>query len=82
VRTSAIFLKKKVPERIFTQNSVGDGEVLVISMPGKKVSERRFDLRPSEKELPKRRSSAFRHKNTACENHTKPINTVCIVAAC
>jgi hypothetical protein len=30
----------------------------------KKVPERRSSLRPSEKELPERRSGAFRHKNT------------------
>jgi hypothetical protein len=29
----------------------------------KKVPERRSVLRPSEKELPERRSGAFRHKN-------------------
>jgi hypothetical protein len=30
----------------------------------KKVPKRRSGLRPSEKELPERRSGAFRHKNT------------------
>jgi hypothetical protein len=30
----------------------------------KKVPELRFGFRPSEKELPDRRSGAFRHKNT------------------
>jgi hypothetical protein len=30
----------------------------------KKVPERCSGLRPSEKELPERRSGAFRHKNT------------------
>jgi hypothetical protein len=34
--TSDVFSKQKVPERILTQNLVGDGEVLVISMPEKK----------------------------------------------
>jgi hypothetical protein len=33
-------------------------------MSGGKVPERRSDLRLSEKELPERRSCAFRHKNT------------------
>jgi hypothetical protein len=38
-----------------TQNSVQKGEVLVISILGKRKSpERRFGLRPSEKELPTR----------------------------
>jgi hypothetical protein len=31
---------------------------------GKKSPERRSGLHPSEKELPERRSGAFRHKNT------------------
>jgi hypothetical protein len=60
----ATFLKKIVPERVVTQNSVGEGEMLVISSPGKKVPEYRSGLRPSEKELPVRRSGASRHKNT------------------
>jgi hypothetical protein len=34
----------------------------VKSIPGKKVPERRSGLCPSEKELSKRRSGAFRHK--------------------
>jgi hypothetical protein len=34
-------------------------------MPGKKSS----DLRPSEKELPKRRSGVFRHKNTPANTY-------------
>jgi hypothetical protein len=38
--------------------------VLVISMTGEKVQERRSSLRPSAKELPERRSVAFCHKNT------------------
>jgi hypothetical protein len=40
------------------------GVVFVIPVPGNKVPERRSGLRPSEKELMKRRSGAFRHKNT------------------
>jgi hypothetical protein len=49
---SAVFSKyKKVPERIVTQNAVGEG-VLVILMPGGKVPERRSGLHPSEKGLP------------------------------
>jgi hypothetical protein len=45
-------------------------------MPGRKnILERRSGLRPSKKELPKRRSGAFRHKNipgfkTFRKNHT------------
>jgi hypothetical protein len=35
----------------------------------KKVTERRSGLRPSEKELPERRSGAFRHKNTPGYSH-------------
>jgi hypothetical protein len=42
-----------------TQNSVGEEKVLVISMPGKEVPERRSGLRTSEKELPERRCGAF-----------------------
>jgi hypothetical protein len=48
-----------------TQNLVGDVEVLVISLPGKKkVPECHSGLRPSEKELPEWHSGVFRHKNT------------------
>jgi hypothetical protein len=47
-----------------TQNSVGVGEVLVISVPGKKVLERCSGLRHSEEELLEWRSSAFSHNNT------------------
>jgi hypothetical protein len=48
----------------------GKGEVLVIPMPEKSVPERRSHLRPSEKELPERRSCAFRHKNShGCISH-------------
>jgi hypothetical protein len=43
---------------------VGEGEVLVISMPGRKVLECHSGLRPSEKELPEWRSGTFHHKNT------------------
>jgi hypothetical protein len=40
VTTSAIFRKKKlVPERIVTENLVGEREVLAILMPEKKVLE-------------------------------------------
>jgi hypothetical protein len=39
------------------------GVVLVIPIPGRKVPERFYGLRPSEKEFPERRSDAFRHKN-------------------
>jgi hypothetical protein len=40
-----------------TQNSVGKREMLVVSMPEeKKVPEHSSGLRPSEKELPERRS--------------------------
>jgi hypothetical protein len=35
----------------------------------KKVPEGRSGLRPSEKELPERRSDAFRHKNTPGNNN-------------
>jgi hypothetical protein len=45
-----------------TKNSVGEGEVLVMSMPGEKVLERISGLRPSEKELLERHSGSFRHK--------------------
>jgi hypothetical protein len=47
---SAIFLKKigSGMHRV-SQNSVGEGVVLVISMPGRKVPKRCFGLRPSEK---------------------------------
>jgi hypothetical protein len=48
------------------QNSVGEGNLLVILMPGKKGS----GLRLSEKELPERRSGAFRHKNTLANIHS------------
>jgi hypothetical protein len=46
---------------------------LVISMAGgKKVPERRSGLRPSEIELPERRSGAFRHKNTPIHTRKMP----------
>jgi hypothetical protein len=45
------------------QNSVRDGEVLVIMMPGKKGSGIPFWL-PSKKELPEWHSNVFSHKNT------------------
>jgi hypothetical protein len=35
-----------------TQNSVREGVVVVMSMPGEKVPERHSDLRPSKKEVP------------------------------
>jgi hypothetical protein len=38
-----------------TQNLVGEGEVLIISMPGQEVPQHHSGLRPSEKELPERR---------------------------
>jgi hypothetical protein len=47
-----------------TQNSVREGEALVILMPEKKVPERRSGLCPSEKELLERHSGGFLHKNT------------------
>jgi hypothetical protein len=53
------------------QYSVGKG----ISMPLKKVPDRRSDLRPSEKEVPERRPGAFRHKNT-------PVTTTLYVGQC
>jgi hypothetical protein len=43
---------------------VGEGDVLVILMPRKKVLKRRIGLHPSEKELAEWRSSVFCHKNT------------------
>jgi hypothetical protein len=46
------------------QKCIWEGEVLVISIPGKKVSKCCSGLRSSEKELPGRRSGTFRHKNT------------------
>jgi hypothetical protein len=52
--SSDIFLKK-IGSGMHkeTQNSVGEGEVLVIAMPGKKkVPEHHSDLSPAEKELP------------------------------
>jgi hypothetical protein len=45
-----------------TQNSVEEGGV-IMSTRGKKVPDGRSSLRPSEKEVPKRCSDAFRHKN-------------------
>jgi hypothetical protein len=56
---SSIFLKK-IGSRthIVTQNSPRKGEVLVISMTGRK----RCGLHPSEKELLERSSRIFRHK--------------------
>jgi hypothetical protein len=63
---SAIFLNK-IGSGLHkeAQNSVGEGEVLVISMPGKKkVPEHHSDLRPAQKELPERCSGMFRHKYT------------------
>jgi hypothetical protein len=48
------------------QNLVGEGEVLVIPIPVKRVPERCCSLRPSEKELPEWRSGTYQHKNTMC----------------
>jgi hypothetical protein len=50
------------------QNSVREGEVLVISMPGEEGSGTQFRLASSEKELPEQCSGAFRHKNTLVYN--------------
>jgi hypothetical protein len=47
-----------------TKNLVSEGEVLVLSMPGRKVPECCFGLSPSEKELPEQCSGTFRHKLT------------------
>jgi hypothetical protein len=72
LRISAIFVKKTGSEgQRVTQNSVGEGEVLVTSMPAKKkmFRKRRSGLRPSEKELLELRSSTFRHKNTPAQNN-------------
>jgi hypothetical protein len=41
------------------------GRVLFIPMPGKRVLEWCSGLRPSKKEIPERRSGAFRHKNAS-----------------
>jgi hypothetical protein len=70
VMISAIFLKKIGSGRHrVAQNSVTEGEVLLLSMPGKKkVSEHRSGLYPSEKELPD--SGALRHKNTPGYNES------------
>jgi hypothetical protein len=46
-----------------TQNSVVEGEMLVISMPGKDVPKCCSGLRP-QKELPEWCSGGFHHKNT------------------
>jgi hypothetical protein len=65
VVSSASFLKKTGSGTdSVTQNLVREGEVIVISMPGKKVPEHRSGLRPSEKELPEQHYGSFRHKNT------------------
>jgi hypothetical protein len=51
------------------QNSVREGEALVILMPGKKkVLEHCSALHPSEKELLEWRSGAFCHKNAPVQN--------------
>jgi hypothetical protein len=58
-----VYKRKSSGTHEVTQNSVGEGGVLVMRMPGKKkVPERRSWLHPSEEELPERRSGAFRHK--------------------
>jgi hypothetical protein len=79
---SAIFLKKICPECIVTQNSVEEGEVLVISMLGKKVPACRSGLRPSEKELPEWHSGTFHHKNTPgyCYYFVVNYHAVCTLA--
>jgi hypothetical protein len=51
-----------------TKNSFGEEEVLLISMPVKKVPECRSGLRRSEKDLPQRHSGAIGHKNTPALN--------------
>jgi hypothetical protein len=63
--TSAIFLKK-MGSGTHSDRKFGlkCGEVLVKSLSGEKVPERRFGLGPSEKELLEWRSSVFYHKNT------------------
>jgi hypothetical protein len=62
---SAIFLKKEVPERKQWPKIPSEGgDVTCINARKNKVPERRSGLRPSKKELPKRRSGAFLHRNT------------------
>jgi hypothetical protein len=69
--TSTIFLKKigSATHRV-TQNLVVEGEMLIISMLGKKkFLERHSNLRLSQKELRERHSSSFRHKNTPASTY-------------
>jgi hypothetical protein len=42
---------------------------LIKAMSWKKIPERRFGLRSSDKELPERRPGAFHHKNTLSYTH-------------
>jgi hypothetical protein len=58
-----------------TQSLVGE-RVLVISMPGKKVPERRSGLRLSEKERPERRSGVIRNKYTPLHKLQSTIQNV------
>jgi hypothetical protein len=49
----------------------GEGEVLVIAMPGKKGSRTPFRLSSFREKLRELRSSTFHHKNTADYNYYK-----------
>jgi hypothetical protein len=49
-----------------TQNSVGEGDILVIPMSS--------GFRPSEKELPQQHSDVFWHKNTTGLTDTRSQN--------
>jgi hypothetical protein len=68
--TSTIFLKKigSATHRV-TQNLVVVGEILIISMLGKKFLERRSNLRLSQKEFRERHSSSLHHKNTPASTY-------------
>jgi hypothetical protein len=52
-----------------TQHLVREGEVLVISMPGKEVPERHSSQRPSDKQLLEWHSNMFSHKNTSAYHY-------------
>jgi hypothetical protein len=48
----------------------GEGGLLVIPMPGRRVPERRSGLHPFEEELMERHSGTFYHKNTPVCKYT------------
>jgi hypothetical protein len=72
--TSVIFVKKKIGSEMRSDTKFDRRGECYADARKKKVPGLRSDLRPSEKELPERRSGAFRQKNTrGCRNISTPL---------